>query len=133
MNVYKPNAGGNLIRLPYRAKYDTLFNDYIEKLNTLKPTIVVGDFNVAPEPIDLTNPAANENNAGYSLEERQLFKDLLSRGMIDGFRYKYPTKIEYTWWSNIHRSRAKNIGWRIDHILLHRSLKDALQEVRILG
>ena len=46
--------------------------------------------------------------------------------MIDGFRFKYPETIKYTWWSNRGNSRLLNVGWRIDHIVLHKSLTNAL-------
>ena len=57
-----------LMRLDYRLRYDDLFNKYINVLNQNKPTIVVGDFNVAPKPIDLTYPKKNLGNAGFTLE-----------------------------------------------------------------
>ena len=131
VTVYKPNAGGELVRLPYRSRFDETFNNYVSHLNLHKPSIVVGDFNVAPEPIDLSNPVQNKGSAGFTLEERKWFKDLLSRGMVDSFRYLYPkAEQQYTWWSNRANSRNRNIGWRIDHILVDERLKGGIQEVK---
>lgn len=45
--MYKPNAGGELIRLNYRLEYEDCFREHIKKLQQSKPVIIVGDMNVA--------------------------------------------------------------------------------------
>ena len=96
-----------------------------------KPIIICGDFNVAANPIDLKNPKANQNNAGYSLEEREKFQELLSAGFIDTYRTLYPDKVEYSWWSYRFKSRERNAGWRLDYFLLSEFAKDKVIDSKI--
>lgn len=96
-----------------------------------KPIIVCGDFNVAANPIDLANPKANRNNAGYTDEEREKFQQLLQSGFTDSYRYLHPDSQKYSWWSYRFNARAKDIGWRIDYFLTSDSIKDKIIEADI--
>lgn len=110
VTVYTPNAKRELERLEYRQLWDSLFLDYLKRLEVEKPVIVCGDLNVAHEDIDLTNPKTNRGNAGFTDEERDGFRKFLSNGFVDTFRHFYPGKTEeYTWWSNFANARARNI------------------------
>lgn len=132
ITVYTPNAKRELERLDYRQLWDSLFLDYMRRLEINKPVIVCGDFNVAHTEIDLTNPKSNKWNAGFTPEEREWFSKFISSGFIDTFRYFYPDKTwEYSWWSNFANSRARNIGWRIDYFLVSNILKDKLKSAFI--
>ncbi len=94
--------------------------------------IITGDLNVAHQPIDLKNPKSNYNKtAGYTEVEIQGFKSLLNAGFIDTFRYLYPDKIAYTYWSYRFNARARNAGWRIDYFLVSEDLIDKVQDVII--
>lgn len=97
-----------------------------------KPIIVCGDLNVAAKPIDLKNPKANENSAGYSIQEREAFQKFLDLGFVDSYRYQHPDKVEYSWWSYRFKAREKNIGWRIDYFLVSDFAKDKIIETKIL-
>ena len=57
--------------------------------------------------------------------------NLVNAGFIDAFRYLYPTKIAYSYWSYRFNVRAKNIGWRIDYILISKLLIDKIKSVQI--
>ncbi len=119
VNVYTPNSKRELLRLDYRQnEWDKEFLKFIKKLDEIKPVIVCGDLNVAPEEIDLKNPKPNRRNPGFTDEERDGFRNYLRAGFKDVFRSLYPDEIKYTWWSYMGGSRAKNIGWRIDHFLV---------------
>ncbi|MCK9271935.1 exodeoxyribonuclease III [Candidatus Gracilibacteria bacterium] len=132
ITVYTPNAKRELERLDYRQLWDSLFLDYMRRLEVNKPVIVCGDLNVAHQEIDLTNPKSNKGNAGFTPEEREGFSKFISSGFIDTFRYFYPDKTgEYSWWSNFANSRARNIGWRIDYFLISNILKDKLKKAFI--
>ena len=101
MNVYTPNSKRELERLDYRQLWDSLFLDYLRRLEMNRPVIFCGDLNVAHKPIDLAHPKANEHNAGYTQEERNGFQSYIDAGFIDTFRHFYPdTENAYTWWSN---------------------------------
>lgn len=97
-----------------------------------KPIIVCGDLNVAANPIDLANPQANRNNAGYSDQERGKFAELLNSGFTDTFRYLHPDEVAYSWWSYRFKARERNIGWRIDYFLISDFAKDIVKKADIL-
>ena len=124
--AYVPNSGDGLKRLDFRLTFEKDMLNYLNKLNMKKPVIYAGDLNVAHQDIDLKNPKANENNAGFTLEERNAFSCLLSQGYIDTFRYLNPTEIKYSWWSYRFNARNNNAGWRIDYFVVSERLKDKL-------
>ena len=128
VTVYVPNSQRELARLDYRMQFEDDFRYYLTKLAQTKPVIVCGDLNVAHQEIDLKNPKANERNAGYSIEERTKFQQLLDSGFIDTYRFLYPDTIKYTWWSYMFDARNKNIGWRIDYFIISKSLKSFLKD-----
>lgn len=129
INAYVPNAQEGLKRIDYREMFEDDLRSYLLSLN--KPIIYCGDLNVAHNPIDLKNPKANEQNAGYSIQERTKLTTLLNSGFIDTYRYLYPNKVEYSWWSYRFNARANNAGWRIDYFLISNNLKDKLIDSKI--
>lgn len=135
VNVYVPNSGSELARLDYRSDWDKAFYDYLKELETKKPVVVCGDFNVAHTAIDLARPKPNYNkSAGYTQTEIDGMDRFVNGGFIDTFRYFYPTTTEaYSWWSYRGGARAKNVGWRIDYFLVSQELKDSLQSASILA
>ena len=134
VNVYVPNSGQQLERLDYREKWDADFLKYIIALEKVKPVIIAGDFNVAHQPIDLKNDKANYNKtAGYTKIEIDGMSNIIKAGFIDSFRYFYPNDIAYTYWSYRFKSRARNIGWRIDYFLVSTFLIGKIKRVRVLS
>ena len=132
VNVYVPNSGNGLKRLDYRAEWDRAFAGYLDELKQHKPVIVTGDFNVAHQAIDLARPKSNYNKtSGYTQVEIDGMTGILSIGLIDAFRYLYPDKVQYTFWSARFGARAKNVGWRIDYFLVDERLKDSISNVTI--
>ena len=77
----------------------------MNELKKVKPVVYCGDLNVAHNEIDLKNPDTNHKNAGFSDEERAKFTQLLASGFVDTYRYLYPEKVEYSWWS--YRMKAR--------------------------
>lgn len=132
ITVYTPNSQSELVRLPYRMKWEEEFKLYLKGLEDKKPVIVCGDLNVAHKEIDLKNPKTNRKNAGFTDEEREKMTNLLADGFIDTFRYFYPDKEKiYSWWSYRFKAREKNAGWRIDYFLVSEVLKDRLVDAKI--
>lgn len=131
VNVYVPNSH-NLEWLERRMNWENLFREYLRGLDEIKPVIVCGDFNVAHEPIDLKNPAANHHSAGFSDEERGKFTELLNAGFVDIFRRRNPNLAgAYTWWSYLRKARLTNAGWRIDYFLVSERLTDKVIDAAI--
>ena len=132
VTCYTPNSQQELARLDHRLTWDRAFREYLAALDEKKPVIACGDLNVAATAIDLKNPKTNENNAGFSLPERESFQALLNAGFTDSFRHLYPEKILYSWWSYRFQARAKNAGWRIDYFLVSNRVADQITQADIL-
>ena len=128
---YTPNAKRELERLDYRMVWEDENRKYLLELNTKKPVIMCGDLNVAHEEIDLKNPKTNKGNAGFTNEERGKMTELLNSGFIDSYRYLYPEKTEYSWWSYMGRAREKNVGWRIDYFIVSNDFKEKIKNATI--
>ncbi|MDP3920701.1 MAG: exodeoxyribonuclease III [Candidatus Omnitrophota bacterium] len=133
VNVYTPNAKRDLSRLNYRTKeWDVQFLKKMKKLEKKKPVIFCGDLNVAHKEIDLTNPKANVRNHGFTAAERAGFDNIVKAGFLDTFREFNQKGGHYTWWSQLNRARARNVGWRIDYFLISKSLRRSLKKAFIL-
>ncbi|BAN34050.1 exodeoxyribonuclease III Xth [Sulfuricella denitrificans skB26] len=79
---------------------------------------VLGDFNIAPDDRDVHDPKAWEGQVLFSLPEREAFQRLVDSGLTDSFRlFEQPEKI-YSWWDYRMNAFRRNMGLRIDHILL---------------
>ena len=128
---YTPNSKRELERLDYRMIWEDEMLKYFKKLEETKPVVYCGDLNVAHEEIDIKNPATNHHSAGFTDEERNKFSVLLSNGFIDTYRYLYPDKVEYSWWSYMRQAREKNIGWRIDYFVVSEALKNYISDAKI--
>jgi exodeoxyribonuclease-3 len=125
VTVYTPNAKDDLSRIPLRHKHwDPAFLAYCKDLEKKKPVIFCGDLNVAHTPDDLARPKENEGMKGFTKEERAGFQAFIDAGFVDTFRIFHKGNGFYTWWSHFANSRERNIGWRIDYILVSPALKD---------
>ena len=131
VNIYTPNSKRELERLDYRMTWEDEIRKYLKKLNKKKPVIMCGDLNVAHEEIDLKNPKTNRRSAGFTDEERGKMSELLEADFTDSFRYMYPEKIGYTWWSYMENARAKDIGWRIDYFIVSNDIKQKIKDAYI--
>ena len=82
----------------------------------------------------LASLKTNTKTAGFTIEERQSFTELLSNTkLMDIYRKQYPNKNEYTYWSYMRQSREKNIGWRIDYFLVDEKLYNDKMKSSILS
>jgi exodeoxyribonuclease-3 len=133
VNVYVPNSKNDLARLPYRSQeWDVDLLKYLKQLEMKKPVVLCGDMNVAHQEMDLTNPAANVHNHGFTHEERTGFNNLVEAGLIDTFREFHKDGGHYTWWSPFANCRKRNVGWRIDYFCISKSFCGHLQDAFIL-
>jgi exodeoxyribonuclease-3 len=134
VNAYVPNSGQELVRLDYRTTWDEAMLAYLKGLEKKKPVIYCGDLNVAHQAIDLANPKSNYNkSAGYTQKEIDGLTKYLNSGFVDTFRTMHPEVVKYSWWSARFNSRAKNVGWRIDYVLVSNALASSIKEAFILN
>ena len=132
VNCYVPNSKRELERLDYRMEWEDRMREYLISLDKVKPVIYCGDLNVAHKEIDLKNPNTNHRSAGFTDEEREKMTDLLDSGFVDSFRFVNPDVIDaYSWWSYMFHAREKNVGWRIDYIIVSERIKNKIKDVKI--
>ena len=129
MNSYLPNGGRQKQDMGYKLKvYDRLFS-YIKDKKSL---VLIGDFNIAHQPIDLARPVENKNNTGFTPKEREKIDQLLDLGFVDTFRLFNKEGGNYSFWAYFARARERNIGWRIDYCFVSQDLKEKVKEAFIL-
>jgi len=130
--VYTPNSKDDLSRIPMRQQWDPAYLAYMNELQKTKPVIFCGDFNVAHTEIDLARPKPNVGKKGFTTEERIGIDEMLECGFVDTLRLLHPdTSDLYTWWSHWGGARERNVGWRIDYVMVHESLKELVKQARI--
>ena len=127
-------------RLEYKLRFYESFFDYADNyVNQGKNIVITGDYNTAHNEIDLKNPKANEKRSGFLRVERDWLDNIIERGYVDTFRYFYPDKVKYSWWSYRFRARERNAGWRIDYFFVSKNMienkiiKDAFIDNDITG
>ena len=132
VTVYTPNSKDDLSRVELRHKHwDPAFLAYCQQLQKMKPVIFCGDLNVAHTEADLANPKANRGKKGFTDEERAGFQSFMDAGFVDTFRLFTQGNGHYSWWSNFANSRARNIGWRIDYVMVSPQLRGVVTEAKI--
>lgn len=127
-NCYFPSGTSGEERQNFKMKYLADFMRFIEEVKKERSKIiVVGDYNIAHNEIDLHNPKGNKKTSGFLPEEREWMSQWFSSGFTDTFRHLYPEKVEYSWWSMRSKTaRAENRGWRIDYQSVTDNLQDKL-------
>ena len=89
------------------------------------PVLWVGDFNAAPEPIDVYDPEGLFGHVCYHPDVHRVLKDVLRWGFVDVFRMHCRQPQQYTFWDyRIPNAVKRNLGWRLDHIMATRPLAE---------
>lgn len=129
LNCYFPSGTSGDERQAFKMKFLDEFYDWIGDLKKVRPKlIIVGDYNIAHEAIDIHDPVRNKTSSGFLPEERAWMSKWFDSGFTDSFRYLNPEKVEYSWWSYRANARANNKGWRIDYQSVSDNLRDRLRE-----
>ncbi|MEE9452361.1 MAG: exodeoxyribonuclease III [Gammaproteobacteria bacterium] len=126
LNLYVPN-GQAVGSEKYAYKLDWLakMHDYIQQqLLEFDKLVVLGDFNIAPEDCDVHDPQIWQDGVLVSSAEREAFQGLLDLGLQDGFRLHEQAGGYYTWWDYRRGAFRRDMGLRIDHILLSAPLAE---------
>jgi exodeoxyribonuclease-3 len=129
VNLYVPN-GSELDSDKYRYKLEWLarLKDWLQARP--EPTVICGDFNIAPADIDCYDPVRWKDQVLCSAPERAVFQSLLALGYEDSFR-KLRANKQFTWWDYRGNMFSSNQGLRIDHHLLSKDLLPQLLEVSV--
>ncbi|MEH6534890.1 MAG: exodeoxyribonuclease III [Psychroserpens sp.] len=132
MSMYLP-SGTNDARLAHKFEYMDMIHQYLNNLRKELPNLVVlGDYNICHEAIDIHNPKM-KGVSGFLPEEREWLGNFINSGFIDSFRHLHPEKQEYSWWSYRANSRANNKGWRLDYAMASEPLQENIKRSVILS
>jgi exodeoxyribonuclease-3 len=124
LNVYVPN-GQAVGTKPFQYKlawFERLRLELETHYSPEQELVICGDFNVAPELIDVHEPKKWEGQVLFHPDERAALSRLREWGLVDSFRAKRPEERTYSWWDYRMGAYRKNQGLRIDLALVTRSL-----------
>ena len=134
MSVYFPSGSSGDLRQEFKFKFLDLFATYIHDLRNKIPNLIIcGDFNICHKSIDIHNPVRNKNTSGFLPEERDWMDKFIESGFADVFRIENKEPHNYTWWSYRANARAKNLGWRIDYIMINKTIISKFKRSVILS
>ena len=85
---------------------------------------LLGDYNIAPEDIDCHDPVAWQGQVLVSEPEREAFRKIAQLGLADSFRLFEKSEGQFSWWDYRMAGFRRNLGMRIDHILMTQALVD---------
>jgi exodeoxyribonuclease III len=131
VSVYVPN--GRAPDSPFYEDKLRFLDAMAERIRELadRPLVVAGDFNVCPADVDVYDPEAFTGATHVTLPERERFAALLDAGMVDAFRELHPGEPGFTWWDYRQGHFRRDLGLRIDAVLLSPSAAGELVECRI--
>jgi exodeoxyribonuclease-3 len=133
INLYVPN-GSEVGSDKYAYKLDWLgkIQAFIkEELARHTRLVVLGDFNIAPEDRDVHDPDAWRGKILCSEAERAAFRGLLDLGLSDAFRLFEQEEGSFSWWDYRAAGFRRNLGLRIDHILVSPALREECRACHI--
>jgi len=131
VNFYIPHGGRQKENLSYKLEVYELLLNFLSKIKN-QNVIVIGDFNIAHQEIDLARPKDNQKNIMFTPEERRKLDEIIQLGFIDSFRIFNKKGGNYTWWPYFVDARERNLGWRIDYIFVSKPLWNKLKGAFIL-
>lgn len=131
-SCYFPNSQRDHARLPFKLAFCRALATRLEAWRAEGRRVILGgDFNIAHTALDLANPRTNVDNAGFLPEERAWMDTFLARGWKDTFRMFTAGNGHYTWWSNRPGVRERNIGWRLDYLVVDGALSPLVKAAGI--
>lgn len=119
LNLYVPN-GESVFSQKYEYKLNWLkhLDEFLKhEIKAHQKFVILGDFNIAPEEIDVHDPKLWEGKVLFSEKERAAFQDILQIGFVDCFRSLAPEEKAFSWWDYRLNAFKRKMGLRIDHIL----------------
>ena len=127
VNTYFPSGTSGEIRQTLKMKFLVEYQSWINELRKERPNLIVlGDYNIAHQEIDIHDPKSNKNTTGFLPEERAWLTQWFESGFTDAFRFKNPDLTQYSWWSYRAGARANNKGWRIDYQSVSKNIESKI-------
>ena len=124
ISAYVPNGQSvDSEKYAYKLAWLAALRDHLrDEVGRSARLAILGDFNIAPEDRDVHDPKAWEGQVLVSGKEREAFRALLALGLTDSFRLFDQPEQSFSWWDYRQAAFRRNMGLRIDHILLTREL-----------
>jgi exodeoxyribonuclease-3 len=120
VTIYAPN--GRIVGSPFYAGklawFERLSRWLAESRTTTEPLAIGGDFNIAPTDADVWDARAVHGGTHVSEPERAAFRALLDWGLVDAYRLRQQAPGRFSWWDYRAGNFHKNLGMRIDHLLI---------------
>jgi exodeoxyribonuclease III len=119
VNTYVPQGGlADTPEFEYKLGWlDRLAGFFARRFSPQEPLLWCGDFNVAPQPMDVYAPDLLGNHTGFHPAARAALERIRDWGFVDVFRQCHPEAGHYTYWDyRMRGSLDRNLGWRIDHV-----------------
>lgn len=130
INIYIPHGGRKKENHPHKFSAIDALIKRVKKIN--KPLYICTDFNIAHDERDVANFKTNRDNNMFSYEERKKLDELLKLGLVDSFRVIHSEGGIYSMWPNANNARERNMGWRIDYILVSKKLATEITKAEYL-
>jgi len=116
--VYVPNGGISKERYDVKLEFLKALKEYLVSIaNNDEFLIIGGDFNVAPEELDVHDATSLMDEVCFTPPERRAMRAILNNNLVDLFRIKNPNLKQFTWWDYRAGAYQKNQGMRIDFLL----------------
>jgi len=133
INLYIPNGQSvESEKYIYKLEWLSHLKSFLKnELLKHKKILVLGDFNIAPNDDDVHDPIAWKDSVLCSDKERQAFQDILNLGFKDCFRLHKQEEKSYSWWDYRLNAFKRNLGLRIDHILVNEAFAKDCAHCRI--
>ena len=127
INVYVPNGSSlESDKFEYKIKWLDKLSSFLE-MQEDQSICLLGDFNIAPNNIDIHSPKKYEGGLMASETERNALKNVLKGKFIDSFRIFEKNTGHWSWWDYRNNAYELNRGWRIDHIFITKNLSSKLK------
>ncbi len=129
--LYMPQGARDKRDMTYKLEAYDLLLGYLAKIRNRK-VVVIGDLNIAHKEIDLARPKQNMKNTMFTPEERERLDALVALGFVDTFRMFNGENANYSWWPYFADARERNLGWRIDDVVVSKPFRERLKKAFIL-
>jgi exodeoxyribonuclease-3 len=126
VSVYVPNGGKDF---PAKVKFLDAIEQFVSDMRAdVNPMVICGDLNIARADIDVHPKERKPRAIGQLPEERAQLERIIGHGLVDVSRALEPENDQmFTWWAPWRNLRQRNIGWRLDYLLVSQRLFDRVR------
>jgi exodeoxyribonuclease III len=126
VSVYVPNGGKDF---PAKVKFLDALEQFVSDMRAdVNPIVICGDLTIARADIDVHPKERKPRAIGQLPEERAQLERVIGHGLVDVSRALEPNNDQmFTWWAPWRNLRQRNIGWRLDYLLVSQRLFDRVR------